>query len=46
MYFYFMIILIIAILLIPDGRPSKSHFSVERDVMTKTDSLSKYFLLN
>jgi len=46
MYYYFMILIIIILLFIPDGVERFGGFSLGRDVLSKSDTLSKYVLLN
>lgn len=46
MYFYFFIFTIIMLLFVPDGLERFGGFNLSRDVLTKSDTLSKYMLLN
>jgi hypothetical protein len=46
MYYYFMILIIIILLFVPDGKERFGGFNLGRDVMSKSDTLSKYVLLN
>lgn len=43
MYYYFMILIIVVLLFIPDD---KNRFDFGRDIMSNSDTLSKYVLLN
>jgi hypothetical protein len=46
MYYYIMILIIIILLFVPDGIERFGGFSLGRDVLSKSDTLSKYVLLN
>ncbi len=48
MYFYILIIiLLIVFFCMPNGKPKKENsiFSIRRDILAKTDILSKYLIL-
>ncbi len=46
MLFYLFILLIIIILFLPDGRENFVVKTIKENVLTKTEDLSKYIILN
>jgi hypothetical protein len=46
MLFYLLILLIIIILFLPDGRENFIVKNIKENVLTKTEDLSKYYLLH
>jgi hypothetical protein len=46
MLFYLFILLIIIVLFLPDGRENFVVKTIKENVLTKTEDLSKYIILN